>query len=112
MEQGPVEETIVEQCARQKLPLPKKIRDAPELHLGLEFYFSAFFDLTTCRPGGMGMYPIPWKEILRYGLFFQLSFDQMEDLFFFMRRMDEAWITYFEKKQNKEKPKPKQTRTK
>lgn len=96
--QGPVEKKIITQCIRERLPFPEKIKNAPQLHLGLDLYFTAFLDLTTCRPGGMGLYPIPWDRIQDYGERFYFSDELLEEFHILIRKLDEAWVEHFDKK--------------
>lgn len=92
---------------RERLPLPRRIQDAPELHLGLEIYYDAFFDLHTCRPVGMGLGSIPWSVMKDYALTWGLDEDQMVDLFYYVRAMDKAYLDWVAKKEAKPPPAPK-----
>jgi hypothetical protein len=95
------ERRILVQCLRERLPLPQKIQNAPELKLGLELYFGAFFDLNTCRPSGWSIAPIPWSVINDYAQTFELDEMQTEDLFFFVGHMDAAFINHHRAKTEK-----------
>lgn len=75
-------------------PLPGRIQNAPQLEIGLELYYGAFWDLTTCRPGGWTVTPIPWSAIKEYGELNEFDPDQMEDLFVYIRLMDNAYIDW------------------
>jgi hypothetical protein len=86
---------------KRRQPLPKKIQEAPELALGLELYWDAFWDLSTCRPGGFGATAIPWLAIRDYGVTFEYDEEQMDDLFHFTRVMDNEFIQHHEKKPKK-----------
>lgn len=97
MEQGKHEEAVIKQCMRENKPLPKKIRNAPELWLGLHLYWAAFWDLDTCRPTGDGVVnPIPWYAIDHWAVENNLTVNQKESLHFIIREVDNAFI---EKKQ-------------
>lgn len=90
------ERRIITECMRSRLPLPAKIQDAPELELGLELYFGAFFDLSTCRPNsGMGLSPIPWSAIEEYACVYEFDPEQREDLLYLVRAMDQAYIKHY-----------------
>lgn len=102
MEQGPTERQIVDRCVRERLPLPKRIQNAPELLLGLELYYGAFLDLSSCRPNGWGPQPISWLTIAEYADHLGLDEEQREDLFFFIRAMDSCWLHYHDRKQKQE----------
>ena len=74
--------------------LPEKIANAPRLQLGLDLYFDAFFDLSTCRPIGMGMGPIPWSVIRDYAETFRLSEEQTDDLSYYVRVLDVEYMKH------------------
>lgn len=97
MEQGPTEQTIIRQCLQVRRELPAKIRDAPELRFGLELYFGAFFDLSSCRGSGMGEGPIPWSAIADYCNAHGFEGDQIDDTFYLVRAMDNAYLGHHEK---------------
>jgi hypothetical protein len=70
---GAIEQNIVKQALRTGQPIPDSIRDAPELREELFLFMQAFFALNTERHSGMGLGP-------------------MEDLHFYIRRMDIAYM--------------------
>lgn len=94
MEQGATEQAILRQCAQLKLPIPDAIANAPILKEGLELYFMAFLDLTTCRSYGMSEGPIPWTAIRDWAAYNGLSSYQTDDLFYMVREMDNAYLDY------------------
>lgn len=78
-----------------KMPLPDKIANAPELFLGLELYYKAFLDLTTCRGQGYGTEgPIGWLVIKEYADAHGLSIEQRDDLFYHIQHMDAAYLNF------------------
>ena len=97
LKQGPSEKKILEQCRRERLPLPKSIENAPELHLGLELYYGAFMDLSSCRTG-LGDGPISWQSVHEYALIYKFSEDQMEDLQYYITKMDDAFRNWRKEK--------------
>ena len=101
LEQGPVEKRIIEQCFRERLPLPMKIQNAPQLYLGLELYLGAYFDLQSCRPSGWGDAVIPWLTVDDYATRRGLDDEQREDLQVIVRRLDEEYLSYRESKRPK-----------
>lgn len=104
LEQGPVEKTIIAQCEREKRPLPSKIANAPELLLGLDFVYTAFMELSTCRSVGMGEGPIPWTAIRDYTEYAQIDdFEQLEDFFYLIREMDSAYLDFRKKELERKK---------
>lgn len=90
LEQGPTEQAIITACIRDRMPLPERIANAPALFLGLELYYGAFADLNTCRAEG----PISWLTIDEYAQRRGLCGEQKEDLFFFVREMDNAYLEF------------------
>jgi len=95
---GGIEQNIAKQAMRAGGKLPDRIANAPELKTGLRLYLDAFFDLDAERSHGMGLTSIPWSKIKVYGEFWKFDGEQMEDLFFFIRRMDEAHLARLRKK--------------
>lgn len=103
MEQGPGERKIIETCLRERLPFPKRIENAPELCLGLELFYSAWCDLDTDRPVGWNARPIPWTAMRDYADAYSITGEQREDLFYFVRAMDKAYLKYVDSKAKKSK---------
>lgn len=66
--------------------------------MGLEMYFGAFLDLTSCRAIGMGLGPIPWTAINQYARAYDYSDEQEDDLQFYITRMDHAYLEWVNKK--------------
>jgi len=94
----PVEQNIVKQAIRFGEPIPERIANAPELKLGLELYLFAFFDLDAERTHAFSPTPIPWSSIKSYAEFYEFSFEQTEELFFYIREMDNAHLKKIAKK--------------
>lgn len=78
----------------ERMPLPDKIQNAPSLWFGLELYYQAFWDLTTCRSTGWSVAPIPWSAIKEYCQVYTLDAEQTEALFYLVRQMDNAYMDY------------------
>jgi len=76
------------------LPLPDRIRDAPELNFGSELYYIGFLDLTSCRNIGMGLGPIPLLAILEYCLIKGIEGEQQEDFLWFIQRLDSKYLEW------------------
>lgn len=98
LEQGPTEKAILLACARDRTPVPMRIQNAPELMIGLEIYYVAFLNLTTCRTDGV----ISWKIIDDYADRIGFSEEQREDLFYFIPYLDAVYQNHREAK----KPQP------
>lgn len=86
--------------------LPGAIQNAPQLEVGLELYFEAFWDLGTHR-SGMGDGPIMWLAIEQYADRLELDEVQRSDLHYYIQAMDEAFHQHREKTRPKP-PSPKQ----
>lgn len=87
-------------CARERRPLPRAIANAPELNLGLEFAYSSFWELSSCRPTGWGFGPIPYSTIADFIRAQELDEDDGEDFFYLIRAMDKAFLEYHAEKEN------------
>lgn len=101
MEQGPVEKTIIKQCMREGLPLPKRIQNAPQLLPGLDLYMRAFYDLDTTRQVGFELGPISWLAIQEYARELELEGEGKEDLHHFIRVLDNEFLMYHKRKSSK-----------
>lgn len=106
MEQGKTEKGIIEACIRERRPLPQAIANAPVLTLGLEFYYTAFLDLTTDRAFGYGEGPIPWSSVERYCDRYGVQGEDREDMHHHMRAMDQAYLEHRGKQSKVESPPP------
>lgn len=91
MEQGPVEQRILLDCFRSQLPIPERIKNAPELRIGLQLFMTAFMDLHSCRPAGFGLSPIPWTAIHDYCERLDIIGEQREDLLYHVQALDDAY---------------------
>lgn len=81
------------------MPLPDKIANAPELFQGLELFYMAFQDLTTCR--GMGYNSegaVGWLQINEYCMAHGINGEQREDMFYHIQHLDAAYLNYKAKK--------------
>lgn len=91
---GKAESLIITNCILRNKELPEQIQNAPELFDGLEIYWNAFGDLTTCRSIGFGVGPIPWTAIRDYADEYQFVGEQRILLFRHIRAMDMAYLDY------------------
>lgn len=98
-EQGKTEIAILQQCARERLPIPDAIANAPELYHGLDFYFLAYIELSSCRvQDGL----IPWTAIAEYCVAHDLDSEMRDEIFYIVRRVDTQIQEYrFDKAQAK-----------
>ena len=59
--------------------------------MGLELYYKAFFDLSSCRTGLHGSEgPILWTALDRWAEKYELDEEQWEDLVYYIGQMDEV----------------------
>lgn len=63
----------------------------------MDLFLAAFWELTTCRPGGMTLAPIPWLAIREYAKASSFDEEQTDDLHYFIRVMDNAYMDDREK---------------
>lgn len=87
---APIEQNIARQAMQARLPLPANIQNAPELHLGLQLYLQAFFDLDSERSHAFSIVRIPSSAIRRYAKEFEFDEDQKEMLDYVITEMDNA----------------------
>lgn len=90
VELGPIEQNIARQAMQAGRPLDKRIQNAPELTIGLQFYLQAFFDLDSERSHGMAVTRIPRSKVREYAREFELDLDETEALTYFMAELDNA----------------------
>lgn len=96
---GPHEQTLSKQAMRAGQPIPARIANAPELHVGLELFINAFFDLDTERQCSFSIGPIPWSKIKEYALAYEFDSELTEELIYFVKQMDNAHLKRVERKQ-------------
>lgn len=90
---GGIEENIVKQAVRFGQPIPDRIANAPQLNIGLDFYFQAFMDLINDRSNGQASIgPICWSNIKAYAEHYELDEDDSERLFYFIKEMDIEYV--------------------
>lgn len=94
----------MEQAVRSGQPIPDKIKNAPEVLPGLEFYYVAFCRLSTERQIGMAEGPIPYYAARRFADEYGLDEADFERMWYLVSRLDQEYIRYREK-QNKTKGK-------
>lgn len=93
---GPHEQTIAKQAVRAGQPIPPRIANAPELHVGLELFINAFFDLDSERQAGFSIGPIPWSKVKEYCVAYCFDEDLTEDVFYFVKALDNAHMKRLE----------------
>lgn len=83
---------IIEQAERMNRPIPEEILNRPQLYPGLELFYEAFNELSSCRSIGMGIGPIPWTATNVWADHKELQGEQREYLFYHIRAMDNAYL--------------------
>lgn len=72
-----------------------RIANAPEILLGLQVFYIAFMDLTSCRGSGYSTEgPIGWLAINQYADAKGFEDEQREDLFYFVGKLDLVYLDY------------------
>lgn len=94
LQQGPTEQIILDQARKQNLPIPDKIKNAPELLPGLAFYYLAFKQLSTCRQIGMGEGPIPWLATEAYCTRHEVEGEDYDIFVALIEAMDMEYLKY------------------
>lgn len=79
------------------------IANAPDLLPGLEMYYEAFVELSTCRDHGLGAGPIPWTAIDRYAERNGFEGEGYEYLLRMVRALDDAFLAHTRKKEGEER---------
>lgn len=98
LEQGPTEQRILRDVARFGMPTPKKIKNAPALHAGLELFLTGYLDLDSDRQTGWSVGRIPRMAVTDYCHSLDLNVDQTEDMQYHVREMDVVYLKYMKKK--------------
>lgn len=65
---------------------------------GLQFYYSAFWTLSSCRPVGMGEGRIPWSSVNAYSLRYRLDDVELDHLWVLITQMDGEYLKFANKK--------------
>ncbi len=66
-----------------------------------QFYVDAFFELGTCRSGGMGLTPIPFTSIVEYAKIFDV--EEVEEFIYLIRLMDNVLLEAYDQKDKESK---------
>jgi len=96
---------VIEAAIERGVEPPSFLKPEPLLLPGDQFYLDAFWDLSTCRQMGMGLGPIPWKDILEYAQYKELDCDLVDMFFLTIRAMDRVYLDWSDKRADKNKKK-------
>jgi hypothetical protein len=80
---------------------PKQFENRPVLSVGLQFYLTAFHDLSTDRHYGMSAGPIPWTAKAQYAKYYGLTSIETERFFTILDRLDADYLTNSQPKTKK-----------
>ena len=76
------------------LPIPERIKEAPELWLGNELFYTGFLELTSCRSIGPALGPIPLLSILEYCIIKGIEGEQQDDFVWVIQRLDHKYLEW------------------
>jgi hypothetical protein len=86
-----VESAVLDQIKRFGGLTPDRVKNKPQLAPGLDLFLSAFYDLDTERSLA-DLQPIPWSKVVEYGKFHGLAREEVDDLLYFIRAADNAYL--------------------
>jgi hypothetical protein len=90
------------------MPLPEAYANKPTLLTGLEFYWKAFWELSSDRSLGMAEGPIPWSSLDRYAVRYDIFDEEFYRFSSIIRTMDSEYMKFRSKtSQSKSKVKSK-----
>lgn len=99
MEHGPNEAFLVDQARKQRAPIPKTILEAPVLQPGLQFYYSAYLTLASCRSLGFGAEGrVPWTAVAQYADRYGLDEEDLDLLWTLVCELDSCYHKFQQKK--------------
>lgn len=87
---------------RFKEPLSTKIQNKPELFMGLALFLNAWFDLDTERDRTK-FRRITRSMCFQYAVDYDLDEEQKDDLWYFINAMDQEFLSWWMKRQPKNK---------
>lgn len=76
------------------MPVAASIRNAPVLLPGLEFYMTAFMDLSSCRQIGFDVGPIPFTAVSEYASRYDITGEQFHVFWALIKQMDAAYLKH------------------
>ena len=76
------------------MPLPERIKNAPDLWLGNELFYKGFLDLTSSRPIGMALGPLSLLTIMQYCMIMEIEGEQRDDFIWVLTRLDQKYLDW------------------
>jgi hypothetical protein len=95
-----VEKQLRAEAKRFREPLPERVKNKPELYWGNALFLNAWFELDTER-NRSEYQPITRSMCFQYAYDYDLDWEQTEDLWFYIDRMDREFLQWFKKRQPK-----------
>jgi hypothetical protein len=77
------------------------LANPPEVAPGLEYYYHAFVELSTCRTIGMSEGPIPWTAMHTYAQSEKLDPEETEYFMVLLQMVDMMYLSYRDKEQKR-----------
>lgn len=100
------EEAIVRAAILSKQPIPDRIMNAPRLKDGLSLFINAFYDLDSERTydSNTGLpFSIPFTAMVTYCNFYSIFGEDAEDMVYYVKEIDSAYVDYITNKRKKSK---------
>lgn len=66
----------------------------------MEFYYTAFLDLCTCRDVGMGLGPIPWTAVAAYAAYHAV--EDFDTFSIIIKKLDSAFLQWQDERRKKD----------
>lgn len=82
-------------------PIPEALADKPELEAGLDFYWYAFWEMSSDRQIGMAEGPIPWSTMDRWSRRHDIVGDEFDRLLIMIKNMDGVYLKHRAKARTK-----------
>ena len=95
-----VERAIRAEARRFKEPLPVRMQNKPDLYFGNALFLNAWFDLDQERERPSR---ITRTMCFQYALDYDFELDQRDDLYYYVIGMDAEFLTWWRKKQPKQR---------
>ena len=89
---------IEKHAEKMGIPPPDWVINKPELDLGLEFYYMAFHELSSCRAIGMSEGLIPWTAMKTYADTYDIHGIELDRFIHIVTDMDMAYMKERQKK--------------
>lgn len=92
---------MLQRYADNGMAPPKWSLSAPEIPLGSDFVYEAFWQLDTCRSWSFGPGGIPWTAIDRYCVVHGIDGSDRDEFVYLIRQMDAEFRKYHSEQSSK-----------